>query len=129
METIKKLYHSIGEVSEITGIKPYVLRYWETEFPRLSPAKNRAGNRTYTDKDVATIQEIRRLLYDEKFTIEGARQYFRNSKAHIRSRSSALSAGRLPSQNSKRDRRTLQKVFRELQSAINELLEVIREQR
>lgn len=71
---IKKLYYSIGEVSKITDLKQYVLRYWESEFPQLSPAKNRAGNRIYRDKDIELILFIKSLLYDRKYTIEGARQ-------------------------------------------------------
>tara|TARA_B100001093_G_scaffold416899_1_gene407680 strand:- start:257 stop:592 length:336 start_codon:yes stop_codon:yes gene_type:complete len=70
---IKKLYYSIGEVSKIVGLKSYVLRYWETEFKQLTPPKNRAGNRTYRQKDINTILEIKNLLHGKKFTIEGAR--------------------------------------------------------
>lgn len=70
---IKKLYYSIGEVSELTGLKSYVLRYWETEFKQLSPPKNRAGNRTYRQKDIDTIFLIKDLLYSRKFTIKGAK--------------------------------------------------------
>jgi len=69
---IKKLYYSIGEVSELTGIKPYVLRFWETEFKQLNPPKNRAGKRTYRQKDIDLILKIKSLLYDRKFTIKGA---------------------------------------------------------
>ena len=71
---MKKLYYSIREVSEITGLKQYVLRYWETEFPDLKPAKNRAGNRIYKQKDIDLIKRIKNLLYNEKFTIDGARK-------------------------------------------------------
>ncbi len=70
---IKKLYYSIGEVSKIVGLKSYVLRYWETEFKQLTPPKNRSGNRTYRQKDIDIILEIKNLLYGKKFTIEGAR--------------------------------------------------------
>ena len=70
---IKKLYYSIGEVSKLTELKPYVLRYWETEFKQLAPPKNRAGNRTYRQKDIDTIKLIKDLLYKKKFTIKGAR--------------------------------------------------------
>lgn len=70
---IKKLYYSIGEVCKLTGLKSYVLRYWETEFRELRPPKNRAGNRTYRKKDIDVILRIKELLYDKKFTIEGAR--------------------------------------------------------
>ena len=75
---IKKLYYSIGEVSEISGLKQYVLRYWETEFSQLRPAKNRAGNRTYKAQDLALVKEIQTLLYKRKFTIKGARQYLKD---------------------------------------------------
>ena len=72
---IKKLYYSISEVSEITGLKQYVLRYWETEFAQLKPNKNRAGNRNYRTDDIDIILNIKSLLYDRKFTIKGARQH------------------------------------------------------
>jgi len=72
-KNIKKLYYSIGEVSKITGLKPYVLRYWETEFKQISPPKNRAGNRTYRQKDIDSILSIKDLLYNRKFTIKGAK--------------------------------------------------------
>jgi len=71
---IKKLYYSISEVSKITGLEQYVLRYWETEFELLTPAKNRAGNRIYTNKDIKMILYIKHLLRDEKYTIEGAKK-------------------------------------------------------
>ena len=73
MSSIKKLYYSIGEVSKITELKQYVLRYWETEFKQLSPVKNKAGNRTYRQKDIDMILKIKDLLYNQKFTIDGAR--------------------------------------------------------
>lgn len=73
MPGIRKLYYSIREVSEITGLKPHVLRYWEGEFEPLKPTKNRAGNRTYTPRDLDVVQRVQRLLRDEKYTIEGAR--------------------------------------------------------
>ncbi len=81
---IKKLYYSIGEVSKIVGLKSYVLRYWETEFKQLSPPKNRAGNRTYRQKDIDLIIQIKNLLHGEKFTIEGARSVI-SSKTSINS--------------------------------------------
>lgn len=70
-----KLYFRIREVSELTKTKAYVLRYWETEFPRLRPVKSKSGHWLYRRKDVELIFEIRRLLYDQGFTIEGARKY------------------------------------------------------
>ena len=78
---IKKLYYSIGQVSEMTELKQYVLRYWETEFSHLKPNKNSAGNRVYTPEDVENIKEIKKLLHEEKFTIKGARQHLKDIKS------------------------------------------------
>jgi DNA-binding transcriptional MerR regulator len=64
----------IGEVCEIAGVKPFVLRYWETEFPELSPAKGAGGQRTYTRADVELILHIKQLLYEERFTVAGAKK-------------------------------------------------------
>lgn len=71
---LKKLYYSISEVSKLTGLEQYILRYWETEFEQLNPSKNRAGNRIYTNKDIKLILQIKRLLREEKYTIEGAKK-------------------------------------------------------
>jgi DNA-binding transcriptional MerR regulator len=70
----EKLFYKIGEVSRLTGVEPYVLRYWETEFPFLRPRKSRSGQRLYVKKDIELILEIKRLLYEEKYTIEGVRK-------------------------------------------------------
>lgn len=70
----KKVYYSIGEVCELTGLKPHVLRYWETQFDVLNPTKNRAGNRVYRAKEIELILLVKHLLYDQKYTIEGANQ-------------------------------------------------------
>jgi DNA-binding transcriptional MerR regulator len=70
----EKLYYKIGEVCEILGVEAHVLRYWETEFPNLSPPKNKSGQRTYRPKDIELLLEIRGLLYEEGFTIAGARK-------------------------------------------------------
>ena len=71
---LKKLYYSISEVSKLTALEQYILRYWETEFEQLKPGKNRAGNRIYTNKDIKLILQIKKLLRDEKYTIEGAKK-------------------------------------------------------
>jgi DNA-binding transcriptional MerR regulator len=70
-----KLYFRIGEVSDLAETQPYVLRYWETEFPSLKPTKSPSGHRLYRRQDVEMVFEIKRLLYEEGFTIEGARKY------------------------------------------------------
>ncbi len=70
----KKAYYSIGEVCDLSGLKPHVLRYWETQFDVLHPTKNRAGNRVYRPKDIELILLVKHLLYERKYTIDGARQ-------------------------------------------------------
>ncbi|HKJ31896.1 MAG TPA: MerR family transcriptional regulator [Balneolales bacterium] len=69
---MKKLYYSIGEVSKITNIEPYVLRYWETKFDNLKPSKNRAGKRVYNEKDIDTILKLKELIREKKYSTEGA---------------------------------------------------------
>ena len=71
---LKKLYYSIGEVSRLTKLEQYTLRYWESEFKQLNPAKNRAGNRIYTNQDIELVLKIKHLLKDKKYTFEGARK-------------------------------------------------------
>ena len=82
---IKKLYYSIGEVSKMVNLKSYVLRYWETEFKQLAPLKNRAGNRTYRQKDIDLIIKIKDLLYKKKYTIEGARSLLSSKSVNNKS--------------------------------------------
>jgi len=77
---LRKLYYSISEVSKITEIEQYVLRFWENEFEQLRPAKNRAGNRIYTNKDIDLILHIKHLLKEKKYTIEGAKTILINEK-------------------------------------------------
>ena len=71
---VQKEYYSIGEVCDLVGLKPHVLRYWETQFRPLNPSKNRSGNRVYQRKEIKLILLVKHLLYAEKFTIDGARQ-------------------------------------------------------
>ena len=106
---IKKLYYSIGEVSKIVGLKSYVLRYWETEFKQLSPPKNRAGNRTYRQKDIDVILKIKDLLHVRKFTIEGAR--------------SVVSGKGAPEKSAEKIN---DNVIRQLKNELNEILQVIK---
>jgi len=70
----KKAYYSIGEVCDLTGLKDHVLRYWETQFDVLNPTKNRAGNRVFRPKEIELVLLVKHLLYEEKYTIEGARK-------------------------------------------------------
>jgi DNA-binding transcriptional MerR regulator len=73
-----KLYFRIGEVARLAAIKPYVLRFWETEFPSLGPKKSGTGHRLYRRKDVEQVLEIKQLLYEKRYTIEGARKFLEN---------------------------------------------------
>jgi DNA-binding transcriptional MerR regulator len=70
----QKEYYSISEVCDLVGLKPHVLRYWETQFPLLNPSKNRSGNRVYQRKEIKLILFVKHLLYEDKFTVEGAKQ-------------------------------------------------------
>ena len=95
-EIPNKLYFRIGDVSQIAGVKPYVLRYWETEFPAISPKKSGSNHRLYRRKDVELILDIKRLLYQERYTIEGARKYLdalHKAEAGSRKKSSKVDFG------------------------------------
>ena len=115
--SIKKLYYSIGEVSKITDLKQYVLRYWETEFKQLNPNKNKAGNRTYRQKDIDLILDIKNLLYKEKFTIEGARKMLsqpqNNVKEIVKEEKRVVVSGI--------DKKTLTKIRSDLKSILDDL--------
>ena len=115
--SIKKLYYSIGEVSKITDLKQYVLRYWETEFKQLNPNKNKAGNRTYRQKDIDTILQIKNLLYKEKFTIVGARKMLmqpaKDTKVAVKTEKKVLITGI--------DTKTLVKIRSDLKSILDDL--------
>jgi DNA-binding transcriptional MerR regulator len=77
-----KLFYRIGEVSRITGLEPYVLRYWETEFPHLRPEKRKSGQRLYTKKDLDNILHVKQLLYRDGYTITGAKKKLRGRAGH-----------------------------------------------
>lgn len=91
----KKEYYSIGEVCDITGLKAHVLRYWETQFRGLSPVKNRAGNRAYRRREIEMVQLVKTLLYDRKYTIEGARQRLEEMKKSGEELDSELESARI----------------------------------
>jgi DNA-binding transcriptional MerR regulator len=80
LKALDKLYYSIGEVRAITGLEPYVLRYWESEFPALKPKKNSGGQRAYQRKDIELILRIKELLYEQGYTIKGARAVLRSQR-------------------------------------------------
>jgi DNA-binding transcriptional MerR regulator len=102
-----KRYFTIGEVSELCAVKPHVLRYWEQEFPQLKPVKRRGNRRYYQRQDVIIIRQIRSLLYDEGFTIGGARQ-------------------RLTGEEAKSDLSQSQQIVRQLRLELEEILKILR---
>jgi len=144
--SMKKLYYSISEVSKITELEQYVLRYWETEFELLKPAKNLAGNRIYTNKDIKLILHIKKLLRNEKYTIEGAKKLLKNyakkeeeaessqyGSPESRSNMKMITKGELSLFNEKKDEsydkesetvnENLKKDLKELRLFLNDLLD------
>jgi DNA-binding transcriptional MerR regulator len=92
-EIPNKLYFRIGDVARLAGIKPYVLRFWESEFPTLGPKKSGTGHRLYRRKDVELVLEIKRLLYEKRYTIEGARKFL---ETRPKGEASTAAAGKAP---------------------------------
>jgi DNA-binding transcriptional MerR regulator len=105
----EKLYYRIGEVSRITGVKPYVLRYWESEFRWMAPQKSRSKQRLYRRRDIDMIMLIKKMLYEQRFTIAGARKKLREMGA-----GRALETGNLAIETDHRSR--YQKIRSELES-------------
>jgi len=122
---IKKLYYSISEVSKITEIEQYVLRYWETEFDQLKPQKNRAGNRIYTNKDIQLILHIKTLLREKKYTIEGAKKiledYSPDQGVMIMEQETSAKEENL--QETKKEKPSLKKDLEEIKSILEFVLE------
>ena len=102
-----KRYFTIGEVSELCGVKPHVLRYWEQEFPQLKPVKRRGNRRYYQRRDVLLIRQIRSLLYEEGFTIGGARQ-------------------RLTGEEAREDVTQSQQIIKQIRLELEEILKILR---
>ncbi|UCD84468.1 MAG: MerR family transcriptional regulator [Deltaproteobacteria bacterium] len=112
----EKLYFRIGEVSRLCGVKPYILRYWESQFPEINPNKTRAQHRLYRKKDVELILEIKKLLYDQKFTINGARRRLKKRNDSVREPSSE------PSPKEKE----YSKAFLSIKKGLEELVELLK---
>ena len=117
----KNLYR-IGEVSRLTATKPFVLRYWETEFPMLQPVKSPKGHRLYRREDIETVLEIKRLLYEEGFTIAGARRHLQQEDGNGKGAGAAIERAPDPAGLSAASRRLLIELRDELR-AILTLLE------
>ena len=119
-----KLYFRIGEVSRLAGIKPYVLRFWETEFSSLGPKKSGKGHRLYRRKDVELVLEIKRLLYDKRFTIEGARKHLESRVREVPSKAldgTSRAAGRSQGDLFRNPAPLLEEIRKEL----TEILEIL----
>ncbi len=124
--SIKKLYYSISEVSKITEIEQYVLRYWETEFEQLQPQKNRAGNRIYTNKDIQLILYIKMLLRDKKYTIEGAKRiledYSPDQNMAVHEKETADKSMMDDSSEAKKEKPSLKKDLEDIKSILEFIL-------
>jgi DNA-binding transcriptional MerR regulator len=115
----ERLYYSISDVGEMIGVKPYVLRFWEKEFPTLRPKKNRAGNRIYQKKDIQLVEKIRDLLYKDGFTILGARQKLKSE----RMKTTSAAAGKSRIETAKEwDEQKIKEELGEIRREVEELI-------
>lgn len=120
LKKLNKLYYSIGEVSQITNLKQYVLRYWETEFSVLNPSKNTAGNRIYKNKDIQLIKYIQDLLYKKKFTIKGAKQHLKEQYEKNNTIPSKVETVKLNAVISKEDLQNIRKSLNDILTLISD---------
>ena len=120
-----KLYYTIGDVSDLTGVKPHVLRYWETEFPSLKPRKDRGGSRRYRKRDIEEILTIRALLYEEGYRIAGAKQVL-DQRRRQPDAAAAPAAGQLAMAFDQLDRA---EQLAEIRRDLAEILDVLRAER
>ncbi|MCS7012187.1 MAG: MerR family transcriptional regulator [Chloroherpetonaceae bacterium] len=125
----KKLYYSIGEVSKITSLPAYLLRHWENEFPQLSPSRNAKGNRIYTNKDIATVLTIKKLIYEDGYTIEKARAMLRGqpvSNDMVKETETLLRQQQPPIKLVSKNTEQQRKLLLEMRAVIEELLEKLK---
>jgi DNA-binding transcriptional MerR regulator len=118
MVTGGKTYYSISEVGGQMGVEPHVLRYWESEFPQLRPKKNRAGNRAYRDRDIDIIRTIKHLLYEEGYTIPGAKRKLASSRSRSAEAGQASVAGLDPGTPDKSGITAVKKELKEILSLL-----------
>lgn len=128
----KKLYYKIGEACRELDIQPYVLRYWETEFPVLKPTKSRSGQRVYTEQEIAVIRRIKQLLYDEGYTIAGAKKRLEAESQHEGekvaapvSESGAVPAGESAGDLDSASREEIEHLRRGIRDALEEAKEIL----
>ena len=115
-----KLFFKIGEVCELTDTQPYVLRYWESEFPALAPAKNNSGQRIYRRRDIETILRIKTLLYEEGFTIAGAKK-----KLELEMKEQAKGTSVTPASQTPRDDDGFKDEVKEIKAELHGLLDML----
>ena len=125
----RKMFYKIGDVSEIFGVKPYVLRYWESEFKEIKPAKNRFGQRVYRQKDLIILQRVKELLYKEKFTIAGAKKQlaFEKTARQQKAQERPVKKEKIKETNSsEKDRNAYIHLLREQKGQLQEILKIIK---
>ncbi|UCE78314.1 MAG: MerR family transcriptional regulator [Nitrospiraceae bacterium] len=113
-----KLFYKIGEVSQRTGVESYVLRYWETEFPFLKPRKNKSGQRVYVKKDLDLILQLKKMLYQDRYTIEGARKKLSEGSLRV---SEPLPASDADNSNSQSSVKAIELVKKRLRKMLTQL--------
>lgn len=118
MNAPKKTYYSISEVCSMTSLEPHVLRYWESEFTQLHPKKNRAGNRAYREKDIETIEYIKYLLYEEQYTIPGAKK---KCASHLKDQNGATEGSAVQPGENQSDHKEIVAELKEIQKLLESL--------
>ena len=127
-KTPRQLYYKIGEACKLLDIQPYVLRYWETEFPDLSPSKSRSGQRVYSENELALIRRIKELLYDEGFTIAGAKKRLETEAEAGEAAGEPETEGAADGDGAELDTRAAERIEqleRELRAALGEARELL----
>jgi DNA-binding transcriptional MerR regulator len=126
----RKMFYKIGDVSEIFNVKPYVLRYWESEFKEIKPAKNRFGQRVYRQKDLIVLQRVKELLYKEKFTIAGAKKQLAFEKAARQQKAQEKPVNKKKNikedNSSEKDRNAYIHLLREQKGQLQEILKIVK---
>ncbi|HEV2421861.1 MAG TPA: MerR family transcriptional regulator [Candidatus Acidoferrales bacterium] len=123
---LEKNLFRIGEVSRLTGTKAFVLRYWETEFPTLEPVKSASGHRMYRREDIETVFEIKHLLYDEGFTIAGARRHLAEQSGNVEARAEVSAAAQAPAREREHElSRTQRKCLLDLREELLAILTLL----
>jgi len=119
----RKMFYKIGEISQILGVKPYVLRYWESEFKQIRPSKNRFGQRVYRPKDLDILLRVKKLLYNEKFTIAGARKQLALERLQNRQKAKKVT-GHKKDDLDKSDIDRFMNILREQKTLLQEILNI-----